>query len=130
MSLNIPLRVKNLVNRHDTADPFRIAKELNCVVIYADLPATVNGYWKRILRRRAIFINENLLEWQQTAVLCHELGHIVCHPGYVAFSMRNASYSNTRIEDEADEFAEHLMAYRYDLDECYVRRFLSEGWRA
>lgn len=129
MSLNIPLRVKNLVNRHDTSDPFRIAKELNCVIIYANLPATVNGYWKRILRRRAIFINENLPEWQQTAVLCHELGHIVCHPGYAAFSMRNTSYSSTRIEDEADEFAKCLMSYRYDLDEYYVSRFLAESWR-
>ena len=130
MSLNIPLRVKNLVDRHDTSDPFRIAKELNCVVIYANLPATVNGYWKRILRRRAIFINENLPEWQQAAVLCHELGHVVCHQGYVAFSMRNTSFSNSRMEREADEFAECLMAYRYDLDEYYVSRFLAESWRA
>ena len=128
--MNIPLRVRNLVARHDTSDPYRIAKELNCLVYFVDLPPTVNGFWKRTLRRRTIAINENLPEWQQTAVLCHELGHIVCHPGYAAFSMRNTSYSSTRIEDEADEFAECLMSYRYDLDECYVRRFLSEGWRA
>ena len=68
MSLNIPLRVRNLVERHDTSDPYRIAKELNCIVILAVLPPTVNGFWKRILRRRAIFINENLPEWQQAAV--------------------------------------------------------------
>ena len=130
MSLNIPLRVRNLVERHDTSDPYRIAKELNCIVIFAPLPPTVNGFWKRILRRRAIIINEKLEEWQQAAVLCHELGHIVCHPGYAAFSMRNTSYSNTRIEDEADEFAECLMAYRYDLGEYYVSRFLADGWRS
>lgn len=56
-------------------------------------------------------------------------GHIVCHPRYTAFSTRTISFSNTRIEREADEFAECLMAYRYDLDEYYVRRFLAEGWR-
>lgn len=128
--MNIPLRVKNLIARHDTSAPYRIAKELNCVVILAALPPNVNGFWKRILRRRAIIINEKLEEWQQAAVLCHELGHIVCHPGYAAFSMRSTSYSSTRIESEADAFAECLMSYRYDLDECYVRRFLSEGWRA
>ena len=44
--------------------------------------------------------------------------------------MRNVSYSNTRIEREADEFATYLMAYRYNLDEYYVSQFLSEGWRA
>ena len=42
MSLNIPLRVRNLVNRHDTSDPYRIAKELNCSVYFL-----VNG--QRIL---------------------------------------------------------------------------------
>ena len=128
--MNIPLRVKNLITRHDTSDPYRIAKELNFIILFANLPPNVNGSWTRILRPRAIIINENLPEWQQTAVLCHELGHIVCHPRYAAFSMRSTSYSNTRIENEADAFAECLMSYRYDLDECYVRRFLSEGWRA
>ena len=130
MSLNIPLRVRNLVNRHDTSDPFQLAKELNCSVYFLDLPPTVNGFWKRTLRRRTIAINKNLPEWQQAAVLCHELGHIVCHGRYTAFSMRNVSYSNTRIEREADEFATYLMAYRYNLDEYYVSQFLSEGWMA
>ena len=129
MSLNIPLRVKNLVARYDTSDPFRLAKDLNCLVYYVDLPPGVNGCWRYVLRSRTIAINENLEDWQQAAVLCHELGHIVCHPGYAAFSMRNLSFSNTRIEDEADNFAELLMSYRYDLDEYYVRRFLSQSWR-
>ena len=43
--------------------------------------------------------------------------------------MRNTSFSNPRIENEADEFAECLMSYRYDLDEYYVRLFLSQSWR-
>ncbi len=129
MSLNIPLRVKNLVTRYDTSDPFRLAKDLNCHVYYINLPPGVNGFWRYVLRSRTIAINENLEDWQQAAVLCHELGHIVCHPGYAAFSMRNISFSNTRIENEADEFAECLMSYRYDLDEYYVRLFLSQSWR-
>lgn len=129
MSLNIPLRVRNLVDRHDTSDPFQLAKELNCSVYLLDLPSTVNGFWKRMLRRRTIAINKNLPAWQQAAVLCHELGHIVCHGRYTAFSIRNLSYSNSRIEREADEFARCLMSYRYDLDEYYVSQFLAEGWR-
>ena len=127
--MNIPLRVKNLIARHDTSAPYRIAKELNCLIYFVSLPPTVNGFWKRLLNRRIIALNENLPEWQQTTVLCHELGHIVCHGRYTAFSMRNVSYSNTRIERETDEFATCLMSYRYDLDEYYVSQFLSEGWR-
>lgn len=84
--MNIPLRVKNLINRYDTSDPYQLAKELNCFVYLVDLPPTVNGFWKRTLRRRTIAINENLLEWQRAAVLCHELGHIVCHGRYTALS--------------------------------------------
>ena len=122
--MNIPLRVKNLVARHDTSDP------LNCLVYFVSLPPTVNVFWKCLLNRRIIALNKNLPEWKQAAVLCHELGHIICHGRYTAFSMRNASYSNTRIEREADEFATYLMAYRYNLDEYYVSQFLSEGWRA
>lgn len=129
VSLNIPLRVRNLVQRHGTSDPFRLAKELNCLVYFIDLPPNVNGFWKRVLQRRTIAINENLPEWQQAAVLCHEIGHVVCHPGYVAFSMRNLSFSCSRIEYEADEFAKCLMAYRYDLDEYYVSQFLAESWQ-
>lgn len=81
MSLNIPLRVRNLVEKYDTSDPYQLAKELNCLVYFADLPTTVNGFWKRVLRRRIIVINENLSEWKQAAVLCHELGHVVLHRG-------------------------------------------------
>lgn len=128
MSLNIPLRVRNLVEKYDTSDPYQLAKELNCLVYFADLPTTVNGFWKRVLRRRIIVINENLSEWKQAAVLCHELGHVVLHRGYVAFFARNISFSSSRMEREADEFAERLMLYRYDLDEYYVRQFLSESW--
>ena len=129
VSLNIPQRVKRLVKKYDTSNPYLLAKELKCTIYYMNLPPTVNGFWKRVLRRKTIVINQNLLEWQQEAVLCHEIGHIVCHPRYTAFSTRTISFSNTRIEREADEFAECLMAYRYDLDEYYVRQFLAEGWR-
>ena len=88
-----------------------------------NLPPTVNGFWKRVLRKKTIVINQNLLDWQQEAVLCHEIGHIVCHPRYTTFSTRSISFSNTHIECEADEFAECLIAYRYDLDVLMARMF-------
>lgn len=128
MSPNIPLRVRNLVRRYAATDPYRIAKDMRCEVMLAPLPDHINGMWRRILRRKYIFINDRLEEWQQAAVLCHELGHILMHPGYCAYSLHNVSYSRTRYEDEADAFAARLMAYRYDESEIYVGRFLSESW--
>lgn len=128
MPIDVSRRVKNLVKKHETADPYKLAKELGCVVILADLPSKVNGCWMRILRRKTIFINENLADWQQAAVLAHELGHICCHPWYTAYSTRSATFSSTRIEHEANAFAVVLMSYNYDPEEYYVQKFLEEGW--
>lgn len=128
MPINISQRVKNLVKKHGTANPYKLAKELGCVVFLADLPPKVNGCWMRILRRKAILINENLLEWQQAAVLAHELGHICCHPWYAAYSTRSTTFSSTRLEREANAFAVELMSYSYDPEEYYVEKFLEEGW--
>lgn len=129
MALNIPLRVRNLVNRYATSDPYRIAKEIHCEVMLVALPRRVNGMWRRILRRKYIFINDQLEDWQQEAVLCHELGHIILHPTYHAFSLHGESFCRTRHEQEANDFAEALMAARYDTGEIYVRKFL-EGKNA
>ena len=56
MSPNIPLRVRNLVRRYATTDPYRIAKDMRCEVMLAPLPDHINGMWRRILRRKYIFI--------------------------------------------------------------------------
>ncbi len=128
MPINISQRVKNLVKKHGTANPYKLAKELGCIVIFTNLPSKVNGCWMRILRRKTIFINDALPDWQQAAVLCHELGHICCHPWYAAYSTRSATFSKTRIEREANAFAVALMSYSCDPEECYVQKFLEEGW--
>ena len=129
MSINIPVRVRHLVEKFGTSDPYRLAKDLRCEIIVGDTPAHINGMWRWILRRRYIFINERLNEWQQAAVLCHELAHIICHPRYRAFSMRGWSYSSTSKEREANQFAALLMAYRYPPDEYYVNDFLERGYK-
>ena len=130
MALNIPIRVRNLVKREGTSDPVRIAKYLGCRILYCDLPCHVNGMWRRILRRKYIFVNESITEeWQQKAIIAHELGHIILHPTYKAYSIHGISFQSNRREDEANEFATLLMNYGYPADEYYTRKFLEEGWR-
>lgn len=73
--LNLKLRAKNLVKKYGTSDPYYIARELKFEIVFCDMPYKINGMWRRILRRKYIFIDENLNEWQKKAVLCHELGH-------------------------------------------------------
>ena len=127
--LNIPVRARHLVERTCSSNPYRIAKDLKCEIIVCDFPDTVNGMWRRILRRKYIFVNERLSEWQREAVICHELGHIIMHPTYRAFSMHGESFACQRKEREANEFADLLMSYRYSRDEVYVYRFLTESGR-
>lgn len=46
--MNIPLRVKNLIKKYDTADLYHIAKELKIEVKFCDTPNAINGMWRRI----------------------------------------------------------------------------------
>lgn len=124
---NIPLRARNLIRRHGTTDPYRIARELGFDVMLLPLPNGVNGMWRRILRRKYIVINDALNEWQQTAVLCHELGHYLMHQGYATYAMAGRTFfSNTRYENEANLFAAAMMhTIGSDHDEDTILRFLT-----
>lgn len=115
---NIPLRARNLIRKHATCDPYRIAREMGFDVIHLPLPSGVNGLWRRILRRKYIVIDDALNEWQQKAVLCHELGHFLMHKDYASYSMAGRTFfSNTRYEHEANLFAAEfftLIGSEYD----------------
>ena len=54
---NLKLRAKNLVKKYGTSNPYAIAKELKFEVLFCDMPEKVNGMWRRILRRKYIFID-------------------------------------------------------------------------
>lgn len=131
MAYNIPLRIRNLVRRAGSANPYDIASYLGIKIKSVDTPEHINGFWKRILRRKFIFVNKRLSEWQQKAVIGHELGHIILHPKYRHFCLDNRSYySTTRHENEADDFAVELLKQACpDVDSRYVDTFLKEGWK-
>lgn len=131
MAYNIPLRIRNLIRRAGTSDPYAIAEYLGIKVKAVDTPTHINGFWKRILRRKFIFVNERLDEWQQKAVIAHEIGHIMLHPKYRYFCLDSRTYySATRHENEADSFSvELLKAACPDIESEYVDLFLKEGWK-
>ena len=131
MAYNIPLRIRNLVRRAGSSDPYSIASFLGIKIKAVDTPTHINGIWKRILRRTFIFVNERLPEWQQKAVLAHELGHIILHPKYNYFCLDSRTYfSSTRHENEADSFSVELLKYSCpDIDSKFVDSFLKEGWK-
>lgn len=72
--LNLKLRAKNLVKKYGTSDPYYIARELNFEIVFCDMPYKINGMWRRILRRKYIFIDENLNEWQKKSCFMPRTG--------------------------------------------------------
>jgi Zn-dependent peptidase ImmA (M78 family) len=128
---NIPVRVRNLIKRHDTADPLLIANQMKISIMQGKTPHGVNGFWRRILRRKYLGLNDKLTEeWQEKAVVAHEIAHIILHPGYVSYCMAGRTYySNSRKEDDADEFTAELLSHSCDIDRVYVLGFLKNGWQ-
>lgn len=124
---NIPLRVKNLVRKYDTCNPYHIAEELNIDILELDLPESIRGFFVRPLRRKMIVINANLDEVEKLVVLCHELGHVKLHKGYGMFMKKNLPYyRSTQRECEANEFALHLLSYSHDINTAQMQEVIKQ----
>lgn len=131
MSYNIQLRVKNLIRRADSSNPYDIANFLGIKIKPVNMPKHINGFWKPILKRKFIFVNQELEEWQQSAVIAHEIGHILLHPQYHYFCIRNRTYfCIQKHEEEADNFSVELLKYsNSNIDSNFVHLFLEDGWK-
>lgn len=130
MAYNIPLRIRNLIRKADTTNPYLIAAHLKINIRFVNTPSHINGFWKKILKRKFIFVNADLEEWQQKAVIAHELGHILLHPQYKYFCQNSRTYyCSQRHENEADTFAILLCQETLDIDKRYIERFLKDGWK-
>ena len=115
--MNIKLRVLNLIARHRTRNPFKLARALNIEIIYQDL-GEVRGFFKKILRRKYIFINSELSEFDQKLVCAHELGHAILHSSNrIQFLIDNTKIlRRNEIEDEANLFASWLLFPENDIE--------------
>lgn len=130
MAYNIPLRVRNLIKKAGSSDPYEIARFLNIKIKTVNMPKHTNGFWRRILRRKYICISDRLDEWQCKAVIGHELGHILLHPQYSYFCLDNRTYyCSQKHENEADFFSEELCRYSMNDEEYFINTFLKEGWK-
>lgn len=114
---NIKLRVRNLVSKADTANPFQIAHFLRIPIVYAELPSQIRGYITRPLRRKTIVLNDQLDENEAYVVVAHELGHALMHNTFNSFHADTIYYCSARNEYEANLFALYLLSYGYDVDE-------------
>lgn len=126
--MNIRLRTMNLIKKYSTTNPYKIAKQMGIYVVYLNLKET-KGFYKKILKRKYIFINENLNEFERKLVCAHELGHAILHAKRkFEFLLETTNmYKQSKIEDEANEFASWLifgdddeMEYNQELEEAKI----------
>lgn len=108
--MDIRLKVLNLIIKYGTKNPFKLAKKLNIEILIEDL-GEVRGLFKKVLKRKFIFINSRLNEFDKILVCAHELGHAILHSSTnYQFLIDNTSLlKRSKLEDEANLFASFLI---------------------
>ncbi|MBJ8045972.1 MULTISPECIES: ImmA/IrrE family metallo-endopeptidase [Bacillus cereus group] len=101
--------VLKIVKKHDTTNPFEIAKRKSIIVLFEDLGNTL-GFYNTYKRFKFIHINNRIDETTQRFVCAHELGHALLHSKANTPFLRNKTlYSVDRLEIEANTFAVELL---------------------
>lgn len=129
MSGNISKKVKLLKEKWGTSDPFRLCSYLKIIILYKDLGG-IKGYYKKILNRKVIILNQNLSFYDKKVVCAHELGHCILHStNDVKLMLEHGRLAKkSRYENEANEFAEKLLLDENDTNEytSKIKYFLYE----
>ena len=94
--------------KFNTSDPFKLARALGIEVMVCDIGSRL-GCYMYLKRSKCIWINESLEGNERTFVMAHEVGHAVLHPKENCYFLRNQTFLNTRIEQEANAFAAELL---------------------
>lgn len=117
--MNIKKKVYDLVSKHKTHDPFELAAALGVIVIKNKPLGGSKGYYKLINRRKVIFIDCNLEEWEKRVVCAHELAHAIFHPKVNCCFLQNYTLlSVNKIEIQANKFCAYLLLTDEILADC------------
>lgn len=115
--LKIRKKVKSLISKYNTNNPFELAEHLGIKVIFEPL-GSINGYYNKQLRMKQIHINNELEYHMQTFTAAHELGHALLHPNAnTPFLRNNTGLLVNKYEIEANKFAIELIIQDEDLSE-------------
>jgi Zn-dependent peptidase ImmA (M78 family) len=103
-------KIRKLIRRFKTNDPFIIANGLNIHIRYARFEDGTRGLYYKTLRQKFIVLHEDLNEDWKKFVCAHEIGHDRLHPGLSRFWLDEHTISNPgKYEREANQFAVNLL---------------------
>jgi Zn-dependent peptidase ImmA (M78 family) len=110
LSGSIEKKVKKLVRKFKTRDPFELCACLG-IWIYKDMPlGNVKGFYLYLKRKKVIFINSNLDDNIKLLICAHELAHAVLHPrDNIYFKKNNTYFVLKKYEIAANTFAAELL---------------------
>jgi len=104
--------VEQLIEKHDTRDPYELCRAMRIKVRYKDCENLLKAYFVIVSRIKSIVINNRIHSAVQRILLAHELGHAVLHKelallrGFQEFELFDA---NDPTEYEANLFAAELL---------------------
>lgn len=112
--------VNNLVKKYYTRNPYELCDFLNIPILYNNL-GNIKGLFQNVQGAPIIHLNNSLSEDELKPVLAHELGHALLHKEFnVCFLSSYTFYITNKFENEANEFASHLLIDDKELDTFYV----------
>lgn len=115
--MDIKKLANSLVKKHETKDPFQIARDLGYIVIYAPLMG-IRGYHQYKWRSHIICISNDLDEPDARFVCAHELGHCLLHKEINRIFLDTRTHFVSSIfEKDADHFAVDLIFDDYELQD-------------
>lgn len=107
--MDIKSTVQKLSKKYKTNDPFKLASELDILIVYENL-GSILGYFDAHFRMKTIHINENAPEEMKKFICAHELGHAILHAKVnTPFLSAYTLYSVGKIERQANTFAVELL---------------------
>ena len=117
---------ERLIERHDTRDPFQLARLLGYYVKFINTKKQ-KGFCKIYLNNYFIFINSNMSLQMQRMTCAHELGHLLLHKDALTSRDFFAEMEIFNITDqrelEANQFAAGLL-----IDDEELLSLLKEGY--
>ena len=118
--------VRALIKKYKTNNIYELAKCLGVILIVAPLGETCAGSYMYINRRKTVFINSILDDYERIIVLAHEIGHAVLHKKTNCYFMKNKTlFLTCKIEREANIFASEFLI-RDDVLDGYEGYTLNE----